>query len=304
MNFSRSKRYSKSRRPRRPDEGIALVSVVWLLLLLSGLAATVAYVARVNALITHRAVDYARAQAAADAGIIDTVSLLSDEQTTRHPAFGEAVRTWQFDGIPVTISVNNEAGRIDVNTGADDLLLAFFQSQDISAETSAALLQDLRSFQGREQESGNRDGRLDLNDAARGRPLQSVEELRQIPSWRAQNLECWMNSLTVYTQQAAVNNAAATPLASAALHWMQAHKNGHGGGTAQESMTRLNEPTSLLGEVVRIRVTARVSNDVSATNEWVGRLTGDIQKPILTMRWDEGLSSPTEHCISERRGSP
>jgi general secretion pathway protein K len=272
-------------------------------LLLSGLAATVAFVARVNALITHRAVDYARAQAAADAGIIDTVSLLSDEQTTRHPAFGEAVRTWQFDGIPVTISVNNEAGRIDVNTGADDLLLAFFQSQDISAETSAALLQDLRSFQGRAQESGNRDGRLDLNDAARGRPLQSVEELRQIPSWRAQNLDCWMNSLTVYTQQAAVNNAAATPLASAALHWMQAHKNGHGGRTAQESMTRLNEPTSLLGEVARIRVTAKVSNDVSATNEWVGRLTGDIQKPILTMRWDEGLSSPTEHCISERRGS-
>jgi hypothetical protein len=272
--------------------------VLWLLLLLSGLAATVAYIARVNSLLTHRAVDIASAELAADAGIANTISLLSDEQTARHPALGGTTRSWQFDRALVTISVHNEAGGIDVNNAPDDLLLAFLQSQGVSLDTSVTLLNDLRVFQNRD-EGGNDPQARERNTgiASLGRPLQSVEELREIPSWRARNLNCWMGSLTVYSQRPDLNIAAATPQASAALEWLKSHQpqpeNSHAPGPAAGS----GDANSVIGEVVRIRATATISNGISATREWVGRLTGDARNPALTMRWSANVWPSAASCV-------
>src|SRR4051795_4159695 len=103
MNFNRSKRSSRNLRSRK--SGIALVSVLWLVLLLSGLAATVAYIARVEALLTRRAFDLARLQAAADAAIVSTIASLSDVQVSGGLQVG-VTQKWNFNDIPVTIVVS------------------------------------------------------------------------------------------------------------------------------------------------------------------------------------------------------
>jgi len=112
-----------SRRPRRSTEhGIALLSVLWVLLLLSALAEAATYVVRTNAIVTHRSLEVARAQAAADAAIVHTISQLSDEQVDRHPPTNGSGLSWEFEGFTATISVSNEAGRLDANTASSELL--------------------------------------------------------------------------------------------------------------------------------------------------------------------------------------
>lgn len=251
MSSSLSRKSSKTQPRKSHNSGIALVSVLWLLLLLGGLAATVAYTARVNSLIAHKSLALTRAQAAADAAIVDTINRLSDEMPSRHPSIAGDALAWEFDGIPVSVRTTAEGTRIDVNTSKDETLTAFFQSQGLSAETEESLLKDLRGW--RDGQHGN---------------LVALEELRQIPSWRQQRLDCWMESLTVYTGNATV-------------------------------ISPPDGNRSLVGEVFRVRATAVGPDEVTATSEWVGRLTGDFLRPALTMRWDHGASPRPLNCGKE-----
>lgn len=298
MSFRPSRKYSRHPSRASHSTGIALVSVLWLLLLLSGLAATVAYVARVDALLARRVFDLARAQAAADAAIVNTISRLSDERPARRPPFG-ASESWEFDGIPITIRVNNEAGRIDVNTGNDELLLAFLQVHGVTQDAAGALVKQLRHWQGASTESfglaANGQRPPDSSTASRPIPLTTLGELNRVPGWRDQDLNCWINSLTVYSGQPDVAASDATPGALAALHWMQAHRSDGPSSLVSAVPPRPLTDRSVLDGVVRIHASATVSG-VTTTSEWIGRLTGDIARPTLTMQWEHGYQVESALC--------
>jgi hypothetical protein len=283
MNLNHSRAYSKTLH-RKNSAGIALLSVLWVLLLLSALAATAMYVARTNAILTHRALELAQAEAAADAAIVDTISKLSDEQASRHPPIDGTARPWEFGGAQVTVSIANESGRIDVNSADRDLISAFLQSQGLPADTASSLIDELRAAP-------------PTDNMPRRRALEATEELTRIPSWRAQDLDCWMISLTVYTGLPGVSVADATPATLAVLQWAKGHHLGNDQWVAEASPT--SKPSvgrSMLGEVLRIRAMARVSKDVAVTSEWVGRITGDRRKPMLTMRWDHENKDAAPRC--------
>jgi general secretion pathway protein K len=270
-----------SRRHPRPnrESGIALISVLWVLLLLSTLAASSAYVARTNAVLTHRAADLARAQGAADAAIVDVVRRLSDGQVAHHPPIDGSTQAWEFEGIPVSISISDESGRIDVNAADDDLILAFLESQGLTNDASATLLAALRDRQG--IGSGGRSPGMDL--------LKAPEELRQIASWRSQEIDCWMGSFTVYSGLPGANQRNARPMVLAALQWAQDHHfRDHDWITKAPNASGSLAEQPVLGEILRIRATATLSKNMVATREWLGRLTGDRQRPTLTVRWGHG----------------
>lgn len=287
MSSSPSSKYSRIH-PRNPERGIALISVLWVVLLLSGLAATATYIARTNATLTHRALDLARAQAAADAQIVAAIAKLSDEQPARRPLIGGGAQSWEFEGFSVAVSITEEAGRIDVNAGSDDLILALLQSEGADQDIAAGLLKELRAWQGREQ----------LSPGSRGRPLGSLEELRQIPGWAAHGVDCWMSSLTVYTGLPDVNQADAGTKVLAALQWAQERRLGDRDWIASPSTSALTATRSVLGDVLRIRATASLTHEITTTTEWIGRLTGDRQKPLLTIRWDHDVEAARSACGS------
>src|SRR5258708_1738433 len=120
MSSRRSKTCSKN--PRSPEQGIALISVLWVLLLLSGLAAAAAVMARTDAILTHKLGEFAQAESTTDAALVNAISMLSDEKTSRHPRIDGRPQTWEFQGIPVAVAISNEDGRIDLNTADDDLI--------------------------------------------------------------------------------------------------------------------------------------------------------------------------------------
>jgi general secretion pathway protein K len=301
MNSSRSKRYSTSRYRRNRNRGIALVSVLWLLLLLSGLAATVAYVARADSVLVHRSLDFSRAQAAADAAIVNAIANLSDEQPGRHFAINGMTQSWEFDDLPVAVEVTAETSRIDINGASDDLLLAFLQSRGLTTDAAKTLLHDLRFKQNPDNDAGTRGAENNENrtvsSAARhlNGPLQSLGELHEIPSWGSQNLDCWERSLTVYSGQPSVNLDGATAQTLAAVDWLRKQSD----AKLEPPVSPLNPDKSIIGEVLRIRASTKMSNGVTATRQWVGRLTGDHQHPELTMLWDSDAEIGNQCCSNE-----
>jgi hypothetical protein len=280
MSSSRSKMSSKSRCPRSPESGIALVSVLWTLLLLSGLAGAAAFMARTNATLTHKQGEIAQAESTADAAIVNAIGRLSDKKSSRHPPMDGHAQTWEFQGVQVKISISNEAGRIDINTAEDDLILAFLCSQGVEEGRATTLLSDLRKLQHA------------INGPAPPGTLRVVEEIKAIPSWTPQEFDCWRDSLTVYTGLPGVTPSGATDQVEAALRWANEHRIGN----RDRSAAKLIEPTvrsdhSMLGEVIRMVATISPTPGTTETSEWIGRLTGDPYQPTLTMRWThEGTS--------------
>jgi hypothetical protein len=280
MNSPRLGTFLENPLPSR-SRGIALIAVLWVLLLLSALAATGSFIARTDAVITRRALEFAQAEAAADAAIVSVLSRLSDEQVRRHPAVGSQ-QSWDFDGIPVSIFVSDEAGRIDMNSASDELILAFLYSQGINRDAAVQMLRELREWQ-------------HPQSAAPKRELRTVEDLRRVPKWDSPRLQCWSDSLTVYTALPGVSAAAAGPRVDAALNLLQERST----SPLTDDATTMRGPPraqSVIGEALRILARATVANGVVATRLWVGRLTGDPNQPTLAMRWDQGGGSFASGC--------
>jgi general secretion pathway protein K len=161
--------YSKQHQRSR-EAGIALLAVLWALLLLSALATAAAFVARSGAMIVHRGAQDARAEEIADAAILDTIVSLSDGKVSRRPAIDGMPKQLELLGANVTLTISNEAGRIDLNAASDELLLAFFQSQGLDAAHAAALVLDLRTLQSERSLTGDRS-------------ILSTTEVERIPIW-------------------------------------------------------------------------------------------------------------------------
>jgi hypothetical protein len=272
---------------RSRETGIALLAVLWALLLLSALATAAGFVARSSAILVHRGAQGAGAEEIADAAILSTIAALSDGRVSRHPAIDGIPKQSEWRGTKVTLTISNEAGRIDLNAATDELVLAFFQSQGLDAAHAAILVRDLRSLQ------------YERNPISDRSTILSTTELEQIPSWRLEKLQCWMTSFTVYTGSAEVKTQMATPAVQNALAWNREHRLGEYAAAGAVSSNTLPSD-GVIGDVLRIRSTVSISTDeqtahpTSATKEWIGRLTGDIHRPMLTMRWgaSDSQSSP------------
>jgi type II secretory pathway component PulK len=282
MSSRRSKMYSMSRRNR--ERGIALISVLWVLLLLSGLAGAASFMARTNAILMHKLGESAQAESVTDAALVNAIAMLSDENPSRHPRLESQPQTWEFQGIPVTVSISNEAGRIDVNTADEDLILAFLYSQGIPEDRATVMLGDLRKHQ-----------HVDNGPAPAG-TLRTIEELNTIPNWAAQNLDCWKDALTVYTGLPSVNSSDAPEQVGAALKWAKDHRIGNRDWASANAASAVRSDQSLLGEVIRIVASASPTPGITASSEWIGRLTGDAHQPTLTMRWSRAPSVSGSTC--------
>jgi hypothetical protein len=270
------------------ERGIALITVLWVLLLLSALAASASYVVRTNAIVIHRDLESARLELAAEAAIVEALSRLSDERVNRHPALHDADQHWEFEGIRVVFSVSKESGRIDVNTAQKELLLAFLYAQGVSSDTAESMLNDL-------QDRIDSPRTIQIDGARIKTPLQSTEELRAIPSWRAQPLDCWMDALTVYTGLPGVSSDDAVSMVVDTLALARDRLVG-GRAWSAGGNQRVVTDQSLVGEILRISARATLSSTGVATATWVGRLTGNREHPTMTVRWDHGALRTTPAC--------
>src|SRR4029077_17418417 len=113
-----------SRSSRLPDqEGIALVTVLWVLVLLSVCAITFSWESHIAIRGARNLGEGAMARAAADAGIQRALMDLPASA-----GFEQAQYRWRFGDSSVTISISDEAAKLDLNTASVseivDLLLS------------------------------------------------------------------------------------------------------------------------------------------------------------------------------------
>ena len=175
--------------------GIALVLVLWIISLLTVMALGLTTTQRTESALTRNQLDGSRFRALSEAAINLTVLNLLSTPLETVPT--EAVwvpdglpRTLVFDGTELTVTLYNEASRLDLNTATREQLATLIELaqgeagfDEAQRDALADVILDWRDEDDLTQLNGAEDGDYEaagLPYGARDEPFQSVDELQQV----------------------------------------------------------------------------------------------------------------------------
>lgn len=199
------------------QDGVALVLVLWSITLLAVIAGNFAFSMRNEAQIARNLMSTAQARAMAEAGVqrawLDLTKPPSEAQ--RWQANGVA-HDFTFSNATVRVVIQDESGKIDINSAPEALLKGLFLSVGMSAEASTNLLDALldwrdqdrfKRLHGAEEEDYRAVGK---NYAPSNAPFETVGELQRVLGMTPELYRKLAPAITVHSKQPGVNTAAAS----------------------------------------------------------------------------------------------
>lgn len=273
-----------------PSSGMALIATLCLLGLLTVLCLSVVYTTR-----RHGQVAAASLQHMHDRELVDSALRLAIvEFAAPSPAIaGNSVGTRSIDvfGRSIQVTVEFEAGRIDLNTANDLLLVAGFAGNGYSepeARRMAARIidwrdaDDMTSEQGAERNEYRLAGR---SQGPRNGPFETVSEVHQVLGGERIDTGL-LEAFTVYSQSQQVNPELAPARVVASLQWAQRQQ--LGGRTWRGDITSLaaiRQYSSLTGEVLRLQACTSTNARSRTCRVAIVRLTGNRSEPVMIYLW-------------------
>lgn len=197
-----------SERPRC-NAGVALVSVLWLLVLLSMLVLNLSTGTRTELRLAGNLRQAASARHVADAGINWGAWSLMQANTAGWLADGSS-KTLELDGISVEVALFDEQGKIDLNEADAALLQGLFESVGLDMKVAEALAaavidwrdEDLvRTPLGAEEEEYEAAGLVGPGNS----PFEEVAELRRVLGMTEELYRQVRPALTIDSNKAEIN---------------------------------------------------------------------------------------------------
>jgi len=274
---------------RRRSDGVALIAVLWLLAVLTLLAATSAILSKSSRREAIAIAGVERLEIVADSAIrLTLLKVIAAPRTRSDPISLNSQLTVFESNVAVTIELEN--GRIDLNSAEDDLLFAYFMANGWTEPAARTLVARIADW--KDADDVTRTGGAELRDylssgknyGPRNAPFEAVEELRQILG--AETLKSsLLDSFTVYTH-ARLPVAAASPTpVRAALDWADANELGdHPWHRATESQPLAPSAGDLVGQIIRIHACVRQAG-MQICREAVVRPVGQPNSPFQVFLW-------------------
>lgn len=190
------------------SRGAALLLVLWLLVLLTGLISVFALTSRTEALQGRFLARSTAARLGAEAGVeLAALHLQGADPATRWVPDGR-VNEFRFEKQRIQVRVLDESARVDLNASAPDLLIGLFVAvgveQERARQLSGAVLDwrdsdDLLNVEGGAEDPQYAEANLPYG--AKDRPFETVSELRQVLGFDQALYEKLQPHLTVYSGQ-------------------------------------------------------------------------------------------------------
>lgn len=196
--------------------------VIWALGLLAALAASLTMATRTSALISANAIDNAQAEALADAGA--RLAILGLGRSMADPPLAQPM---PIDGIGrqctlggagrLTIAVESESGKVDINTASDALLQRLIEGLGAEGIAAATIVDriadfrdadDLRRLNGAEADDYRKAG---LAHGPKNAPFSAVEELHEVMGLSPALAERLGPLVTVYSGASGIDPRVASP---------------------------------------------------------------------------------------------
>ncbi len=207
----------------RRQRGLALLTVLWMLIMLSALAIGLGATARTETHLARNLIDAARARHLAEAGVERGVmALLNEREAPLLRPDGSRGLEFRLGGGLVRLAVIDECGKIDLNTGWGELLrgavhVAGLEGREADALTDSILdwrdPDDQRLPHGAERRDYERAGMIGPRNA----PFATVEELQQVMNMTPDLYRKLEPIMTVHCLQSGIDPRVASAAALRAL---------------------------------------------------------------------------------------
>jgi general secretion pathway protein K len=285
------------------QRGIALITVIWMIAFLTVLAAGVAVVARSDIQLARNVVGIAQARSEAEGGIYYAVTRLNDVSSGRWIGNGSTYRVPR-PGVEVHVTVQDEAGRIDINVAEAELLKYLFMAggadPELADECADAVMDWRDADQLRRNHGAERSDYADagLSFAPRNDNFLSIDELQMVLPVTKEIFRAIRPALTIHSGGRGVNPALAPSVALMAISGADAETvakymavRGSAGRLATAGMPQIKRRfvEAVGGRVFQVSARAKTESGLSATVTAVISLQpNDPRKPFTILNWGQG----------------
>ena len=195
------------------QSGIALVIVLWMLTLLTILALSYSATIRVETKLTAHLVQTAKANALAQAGIWQAVTELLKPIEEQAWQVDGSIHKVDFAGGIIDIHIQDEAGKIDLNSARTELLYNLINSLDITIDDGERLqlLQTIldwrdkdnlvRQFGAEDNEYSSAGFEYGVKDG----PFNTLSELQLVAGMTPEIFKKMEPALTIHSNQPGIN---------------------------------------------------------------------------------------------------
>lgn len=298
-----------------PDRqrGIALIIVLWLTIMLTVIASGFAFSMRSEALSARNALSLAQARLAAD-GAIDRVAFeLSRPRLPSSWLSDGQAHAWKEGDVAIVATAVDESTRIDLNAAPDLLLKGLFErvggaEPEVVAKIVDAIQDwrdpdDIKRPNGAEEADYRAAG---LKQKPANGPFETVSELSRVLGVTPALYARVADSLTVQSRQPGINAQLAPRNVLLALpNATPAAVEAYLVQRAEAQAAKLPVPpfpaaaNFVAGAVPvwRIRAVATAPDGVTFAREAIVRPSGDGRRPLLTLSWKDGTTTPAPAAL-------
>lgn len=280
------------------ERGAVLLLVLWIVALLAVLALGFARNSRTEASLVRNRYAAARAETLADTGVaLAILGLLDPGQRADWRADG----SWQnlaYGGRTVRISVQDEAGKLDLNRVPDDVLTNLFLNAGVGAQ-SATLVAAIDAWKDRQRAlRRGYGGASDSAGGAGGGPFLTVGDLRRVPGMSEAVYNRVAPFLTVYAYDYRVDplTASGTVLRSLpgadpaqVLAYVAARRQLGQDPTVLPRLTGIGRFLALKPvTIVSIEARSRSEQGARFSRDAIVELIGTKSQPYRLLAWQQG----------------
>jgi general secretion pathway protein K len=267
-----------------------LLYVLWSIALLTIIATATLGSGTVAYRQTRNLAEVARQEAIAEAAVNRAVLALLDPRPERRWPVNGVPQSFTFTDTPVTVTIQDELGRVDINHADTPLLTAAFRAAGLSAQAATEMADKILEWRDKRQTTRTHGATIADYAAAglaylpRNPPFQSVDELKLVLGITPQIFARAEPLLTVHSGRPAIDPQFAPRAlldalsgrenASADVQNIPAH-------SARTSGT-IGANISLDGRAFAIRVTL---GKAGVIREAVVRITTNPAKPYWQLNW-------------------
>ena len=204
-----------ARRPRSTpvprQTGVALLLALWLVTLLSIMAAGYSYAMRTETWLTIHGIDTAQARSRAEAGVwLAVADLLRPLSERRWPTDGTPAEA-DFGDAKVTLRIQDEAGKVDLNEAGPELLLGLLDAASTAGHDALPLRNAILDWRDPDHDrrvpGAEDDDYLSAGYDAKDGPFNSIAELRRVAGMTDEMYGNIRHAVTIHSLRPGVNPA-------------------------------------------------------------------------------------------------
>jgi general secretion pathway protein K len=276
------------------QEGIALVIVLWLIVLLSTIAAGHVRNVHSETRLAMHSVQLAKARALAGAGIQRAIlGLLRPNKGDQWPVDG-TVQRLELGGHEIQVAVRDATGLVDLNLANAELLKVLFSVMGNDTQQQIKLVDalldwrdpdDLSHLYGAEDDDYRAAG---LTWTAHDAAFSSIEELRYLIGMTPQKFAAIAPYITVYSDRAALNiNYAPLELISVLTGQNPPDETSESSPVRKSESPATSHPGTSHRGTYHIYAGASRDGGVIASVEAVVNISNSSAKPYTVLNWQE-----------------